>query len=281
MAGRGWLRATARAHAGALVILAGAAAVFSLAACSRPTAEQPLPGMCTPFRLVSSMPESGAQQVPVDAPIELRFSDFPDPDTVTLGTVQLSSGLQVRLGTFTVDLVDRSVRFDTRNYLSPNLTYLVTLTTAVTSLTGCATKATQLPFRTGPGPADPPPPPPVVPTLEADVLPVFAARCAGSTCHRQAAEAGGGCLATPAKGLSLCDQEARASLVGAAAIEVDGALRVVPGDAARSLLLRKLVPGPTGGPVPTTPGHRDPPDEPPLPTEELRLISDWIDQGAR
>ena len=55
--------------------------------------------------------------------------------------------------------------------------------------------------------------------------------------------------------------------------------RVEPGDASRSYLIRKIVPGPDGGPVPTTPGHRDPPDAP-LADADLRAISDWINGGA-
>jgi hypothetical protein len=270
MAGRGRLRATAT------ILLVACA---SASGCSRPTARQSLPGSCTPFELVSSLPEDGATGVPIDTGIDLRFSDFPEPETVDLNSLLLSSGVQTRLGDFRVDLITRSIRFDLRNWLWPNLTYVVTISSDVASMTGCPARSQQIRFRTGDGPTDPPLQPPRVPTLADDVLPIFAARCAGAACHRQPAEDGGGCLATPPKELSLCDPDARGALVQAPATEVAGMERVLPGDAARSYLLRKLVPGPSGGPVPTTPGHRDPPDAP-LDEDQLRVISDWIDGGA-
>jgi Bacterial Ig-like domain len=280
VAGRRWLRATAIA-AGAHLMTVGA-----LAGCSQPNARQDFPGACTPFELVSSVPEDGSSDVPTDAPVSLTFTDFPDPETVTLTSVVLSSGIQTRLGTFRVDLLTRSVRFDLRNQLQPQLTYLLTAFPQLTSLTGCAAKLAQRRFRTGDGPSDPPPQPPAVPTLAA-VLPIFAARCAGAACHRQPAADGvggdtgpDGCLPAPPKGLSLCDQDARAALVGAPATEVSGVKRVFPGDSSRSYLMRKLIPTSSGGPVPTTPGHRDPPGAAPLSDSELRLISDWIDGGA-
>jgi hypothetical protein len=55
---------------------------------------------------------------------------------------------------------------------------------------------------------------------------------------------------------------------------------VAPFDAARSYLIRKVVPGtPGGGPIPGTFGQREPPDGP-LPPDQLRALSDWIDGGA-
>ena len=55
---------------------------------------------------------------------------------------------------------------------------------------------------------------------------------------------------------------------------------VAPYNAARSYLIRKIVPAtPGGGPVPGTFGQREPPDAP-LPDDQIRAISDWIDGGA-
>jgi len=95
-----------------------------------------------------------------------------------------------------------------------------------------------------------------VPTLADDVLPILAARCGGGGLPPQAAEDGGGCLVDTAKALSLCDQDARAALVQAPATGVAGMQRVVPGDASRSYLIRKLVPVPAAARSRTTPGHR-------------------------
>jgi len=249
------------------------------AGCSRPADQQQFPGRCAPFVLVSSSPADQAQDLPIDAPIGLTFSDFPEPETVDLGSVVLSSGVQTRLGTFQVDLLTRSIRFRTRNWLNPDITYVLTVFPAVTSLTGCPTETVQLRFHTGDKPTDPPLPTPEVPPFS-QVLPIFADRCAGAACHRQTPEDGGGCLPAPAKGLSLCDQDAWSALVDADARELSGMKRVLAGDASRSFLMRKLIAGDNGGPVPTTPGHRDPPGLP-LDESTLRLISDWIDGGAK
>ena len=277
MWGRGPTDATTSA---AVLALAALVTGGGSSACSQTTNRQAFPGACSPFSVISSVPADGADQIPTDARLSLGFSDFPDPETVSLDTVLLSSGVQTRLGGLQVDLITRSIGFQIRNLLSPDLTYLVTVLSGVRSLEGCPVKVDQRKFHTGGGPTDPPPPPPPIPSLTSDVLPLFAARCGGSLCHRQPAEQGGGCLTAPAKGLSLCDSEAWGALVGAASTEVDGMRRVVPGDASRSFLMRKIIPGgPAGGPVPTTPGHRDPPDGP-LGDTELRLISDWIDAGA-
>jgi hypothetical protein len=217
--------------------------------------------------------------VPIDTPISLTFSDFPAPETVGLDSVVLSSGVQTRLGTFQVDLISRSIRFRGRNWLWPDLTYLLTIFPAVKSLTGCAAEAAQLRFHTGSGPGDPPPPPSAVPSF-GEVQSIFAARCAGAGCHLDAPEQGSGCRESPPKGLSLCAADAWTALVDADAREITGMKRVVAGDASRSFLMRKLIGGAGGGPVPTTPGHRDPPGLP-LDDSALRLISDWIDGGAR
>ena len=277
MAGRGWPGATpaARLTAGALFLLGGT----STLGCSQTTGRQPLPGACTPFTLVASEPAGGAQKVPLDSVVTLTFSDFPNPATATLDSVKLSSGVLTGFGGFQVDLITRSIRFRSRYWLWPDLTYLVTVLPALESLTGCAAETVQLSFHSGDGPSDPPVPAPATPAF-ADILPIFAARCGGATCHRPSA-GDDSCLATPAKGLSLCDADAWASLIDVDATEVSAMKRVVPGDASRSYLMRKLIPGgPAGGPIPSTPGHRDPPDAPPLDDVDLRALSDWIDGGA-
>jgi hypothetical protein len=189
----------------------------------------------------------------------------------------LSSGVYTRLGGFAVDFVTRSVRFAARNPLQADLTYRLTVTSTVRSLTGCPATDDQRRFATGDGPSNPPLPPPSVPAFSA-ILPIFAAHCGGGNCHRPDPD-DGTCLDTPAQGLSLCDRDGWAALVGADSTEQSGIKRVLPGDAARSYLIRKLVTGPNGGPVPTTLGQREPPSAP-LADAELRAISDWIDGGA-
>ena len=259
------------------LLAAGAALAGLTAGCSYPSAEQPQPGACTPLTVLSSVPDEDTGGVPTDAPISLAVSDFPDPDSVRLDTVLLSSGIYTRLGGFFVDFISQSIRFTPRNQLQANLTYVVTLTAGVRTLTGCSAKFDQRGFGTGNGPSDPTLAPPDVPTFGA-ILPIFGAHCGGAGCHRPEPD-DGSCLDAPAQGLSLCDRDAFAALVYADATELAGMKRVQPGDAARSFLIRKIVPGPNGGPVPTTPGHRDPPDAP-LAETDLRTVSDWINGGA-
>jgi len=264
------LRATLTAGASTALLAAAAG-------CSYPSAQQPLDGTCAPLTVLSSTPPDGASGLPTDGSIRLDMSDFPDPDSVRLDTVLLSSGVYTRLGGFFVDFITQSIQFAPRNSLQANLTYEVTVTSTVRSLTGCAAVADQRTFSTGAGPADPPVPGPEVPAWSA-ILPIFAARCAGGACHRPDPD-DGSCLDAPAQGLSLCDRDAYAALVYADATELAGMKRVLPRDPSRSYLIRKLVAGPGGGPVPTTPGHRDPPDAP-LADSDLRAISDWIYGGA-
>jgi hypothetical protein len=272
MTGRGRLHATTAA-----LLLAGPLLVGSPAGCSYPSGEQPEPGACAPMTVVESTPVDGAGNIPTDTSISLTLSGFPDPDSVRLDTVLLSSGVYTRLGGFFVDFITRSVQFTPRNQLQANLTYAVTVMPAVRSLTGCSAQSDQRTFRTGAGPSTPPLPPAETPPWSA-ILPIFAARCGGGNCHRPDPD-DGSCLDAPAQGLSLCDRDAWSALVYADATELAGMKRVQPGDASRSYLIRKIVPGPDGGPVPTTPGHRDPPDAP-LADTDLRAISDWINGGA-
>ena len=210
--------------------------------CSYPSAQQPEPGTCVPLTVVSSTPPDGATGLPTDGSIRLDMSDFPDPDSVRLDTVLLSSGIYTRLGGFVVDFITRSIQFAPRNPLQADLTYEVTVAPTVRSLTGCTAVSDQRTFSTGAGPADPPVPAPEVPAWSA-ILPIFAARCGGSQCHRPAPD-DGSCLDTPAQGLSLCDRDAYAALVSADATELAGMKRVRPGDASRSYLIPQDRPRP-------------------------------------
>jgi len=260
------------------VALAGSLALASSAGCSRPTDEQPRSGACATFEIVESAPAALSAAVPTNTDIRLTFSGYPDPDTIDGNDVILSSGLFTRFGRYDVDLLARQVRFTPLNPLTADITYVVTVLPDVRSLQGCATHEQQLKFQSGDGPmARPDPPPP--PAFTADVLPVLAASCGGGGCHRQSPNDGGGCLAAPAKGLSLCDADAFAALVGAPSQELVAMDRVAASDPSRSYLLRKLI-APDDAPiVPGTLGELMPPGLP-LEGAQLRLISDWIAGGA-
>ncbi len=211
--------------------------------------------------------------VPTDSLVNVAFSDYPDPDTVSVGTMLLTSGVFRVPEAYRVDLITRSVTMLPISELASNLGYSVTVMPGVRSLAGCAGQLAHAQFTTGDGPIGGSPPPP--PTF-ADIAPIFAARCAGN-CH---ADPDGGCLDAPVAGLSLCASDARNALIDVPSRENATLALVTPLGAARSYLIRKLVPsGPDGGPIPGVLGQREPPDGP-LPADQLRAISDWIDGGA-
>ena len=211
--------------------------------------------------------------MPTDSPIALMFSDYPDPDSVSLASLVVTSGPFRIPESYRVDLLTRSVWMTPISILTPELGYSITVSPVLKSLSGCSVTRAHAEFTTGTGPAGTAPPP--APTF-ADIAPIFPARCA-SNCH---ADPDGGCLPAPAAGVSLCLAEARQALVNVPSREVAKLVLVSPFSAARSYLMRKLIPdGPAGGPIPGTVGEREPPDEP-LSEDQLRAISDWIDGGA-
>jgi hypothetical protein len=224
--------------------------------------------------VASSSPPADGAGVPTDIVISVSFTDYPDPDTVGLGSMLLTTGVFRVPETYHLDLASKTVTMTPTGPLVTRLGYSVSVLAALRSLAGCAAMPELVSFVTGDGAAGRSAP--IVPTLSSDVQPIFDSRCAGN-CH---ADGSGGCLATPVSGLSLCAAEARDALVGAPSREVSGLLRVAPGDSARSYLLRKVLPATAGGgPIPTTLGEREPPGAP-LTATELATIAAWIDGGA-
>jgi hypothetical protein len=223
-----------------------------------------------------------AEDVPTNTPVNLTFSDYPDPDSLSSQGLVLTTGVFWYTGAYGVDLLSKTVRFRIPGLLRPDLGYSLNIGPSLRSLQGCPTSAQHRSFRTGAGPAPVPAAPPA-PTFADDVLSIFARSCGGAGCHRQTESEGGGCMENPAGALSLCDAEAFDALVRVPSRQIDRLLRVVPRDAARSYLLRKLLPATPDAdlapPLPTTLGHRDPPGGS-LTTDQLRAISDWIDDGA-
>jgi hypothetical protein len=235
------------------------------------------------LRVLSWTPPGGASNVPRDTVIRLVFDGYPDPDTVNLGGVIVTTGVFYNGGTYNVDLIEKTITFRAAIALRGLLGYNITVQPGLLSLHGCPAVMEQRSFRTSGTTSMPPPPPaPVVPFAE--VQPIFARSCGGSTCHRAVAQdvqtSPDGCLATPAGGLSLCDRQARAALVDVPSRQVSRLDLVKRNDSARSYLLRKLLPGDTvDRPAPGALGHRDPPGAP-LTTDELHAIARWIDAGA-
>jgi hypothetical protein len=241
--------------------------------CSYPTDITPFPGVCTPMVVTASSPSAESTGAPTDLVIWVGFSDYPDPGSVGLSSLLLTTGVFRVPETYHVDLANKAVLMTPVGFLDSDLGYTASVLPGVSSLAGCGVKATQIAFRTGAGPLDSPPAP--VPNF-ADVQPILDSRCAGG-CH---ADATGGCLPAPRAGLSLCAAEAREALVNIPSREVNSLLLVAPGDSARSYLLRKVLPATSGGgPIPGTLGEREPPGDP-LTSDLLDTLTAWIDGGA-
>jgi hypothetical protein len=253
-------------------------ALIALVSCSKPEGTQPFPGMCGPLQALTWEPKAFAQQVPRDAVIRITFDDYPDPDTVGAADFLLTTGVYWHTGVYGVDLIDKSIWFRAANPLRAELGYTVTVMPPLLSLQGCPTILAQRTFHTASALAMPAEPPAVA---FSDVQPILKRSCGGAGCHRAAPEEGGACLDAPAAGLSLCDRDAVDALVGVPSRQVSRLQLVEPRKAARSYLLRKLLPASDGGdgPAPTALGHRDPPGAP-LPEADLRTIARWIDVGA-
>jgi hypothetical protein len=103
-------------------------------------------------------------------------------------------------------------------------------------------------------------------TLSRDVQPIFTANCVFANCHDAASQ-------TEGQDLSSADR-AFASIVNVPSMEVDGLMRVKPGDSANSYLFHKI-----SQDNPEV-GTRMPQGRPPLSATEIDLIRRWIDGGA-
>ena len=184
-----------------------AVSAAALAACSATTDRVPYEGNCPPFELLTTSPSSNASDVPTNTDVTLYYSDFPDPETVNVDSIVLTSSRYRWTGHYNVDLVDKKIRFRPASPLQPNLTYTVTVFKNLGSLQGCTPSRDERRFfRTGsqPGPI---PGPATAPF--ADVLAIFGRSCAGATCHRPPEPSGPGpCTSKAPKDLSLCDAEA-------------------------------------------------------------------------
>lgn len=97
------------------------------------------------------------------------------------------------------------------------------------------------------------------------VQPIFNSNCASSGCHSSGSATGG---------LVLTEGQAFANIVNVPSVEQSSLMRVQPGDAEASYLVRKIR-GDAG-----ISGGRMPLNRAPLTSSEIQTIIDWVNQGA-
>lgn len=140
----------------------------------------------------------------------------------------------------------------------PWRTPIVLITALMTAAVAGCGGGSSPPSVTGPAPT-------AQPTLSTIQSQIFG-RC--TACHTNAGR-------TPEAGLNLLPGAAHGNLVNVASTTNPGQLRVIPGDPANSLLIRKL----EG--TPGTLGDRMPQGGPFLTPDQIALIREWIQLGAR
>jgi len=301
--------------------------VLALAACSTPTSkpaydDPPSAKLALSF---STDPPAFPDGVAIDATILIQLDDFPDPDTVSFGPVLLRSGKVNLDADLKVDLLHQQIRLHGRSLLQRGTTYEVVVASTVASFSERTPAATTTwSFTTGTQKANPPPPPTV---KFADVAAWLSARPLPATgCPAPMQPSLGSCapychtpcddLGRPRTPLRRLDLSADPSdpvygLLDVPSVGLEGTAaqipRVLPGDSAHSLLMRKLLGGGQKPSAADTPypmlradGRRMPlgnctvddagacltattPDDDfrhPLPTDVLERIQQWIDGGA-
>lgn len=103
------------------------------------------------------------------------------------------------------------------------------------------------------------------PLLATDLQPIFNKSCAFANCHD----------ASAAAGLDLSTGKAYANLVNVASTNDPAKVRVIPNEADSSYLYLKIVGDPGDGTL------RMPIGGNPLSANEIQLIKNWIDAGAK
>lgn len=125
--------------------------------------------------------------------------------------------------------------------------------------------ATLLLILTGCGKEKCPTEPTTDPSLATEIQPIFNKSCAFASCHD----------ASAAAGLDLSTGKAHANLVNVASTNDPAKVRVIPNDADSSYLYIKIIGDPGDGTLQMPIGGN------PLSDNEIQLIKNWIDAGAK
>lgn len=240
-------------------------------------AQRLAPGSSPPFTLVSTQPSPDQSDVPRNADIVLRFSDFPDPATLFYPWVSIGPRSDPVPFTSEVRLVDREVRFRPHRPLLAQTEIVVTVSRRLHALSGRPLgNSFRMVFRTGFA-LLPDAPVAIAPRLAELAGPsgIFAQRCAQAGCHRRD-EAG-----FAAAGLDFAQdpRSLREHVLSDRRGGLDALRWVDVGRPEASYLLRKLLAAQPEAFVRIT-GSAMPLAQPPLSSDALRTIETWIRMGA-
>lgn len=231
--------------------------------------------------------------VPRNERFLVQLDDYPDPDSVGYGPITLRSGRLSFDIDVSIDFVGRAIVVTPRSPLAPGIQYdlVVSGLTALDDRLQTADVVGSV--RVGPDDGDPFPAPPAR-TWVADVQP-FLGTCAPG-CHSMVSATMRPWTPTRLLDLTGDPRDPVFGLINVQSVGLRGTpvplARVTPGDPARSVLLRKLIGGSPAAdsqdppyPALRVDGRRMPinldesPKEP-LPESQLRIVQDWIAEGA-
>jgi hypothetical protein len=232
-----------------------------------------------------------------NALIRIVCDDYPDPDAVAFGTVLLRSGRVNLDADLRVDLPGRAILLQPRAPLEPQTSYEVFVAPQVRALDGREVGGAGATAQLTVGTTLAPPPQKPARVTWNDQVQGLLMDCA-PFCH--APEDASGRPRAPARQLDFTrsPDDPIFGLIGVLSVGLSGTpyplARVVPGDSARSALLRKVLGGDRrlasedapypemrvdGRRMPLPLNDGDPPP-PPLRDDQVRLLQQWIDDGA-
>lgn len=241
--------------------------------------------------------------VPRNERFLVQLDDYPDPDSVSYGPLTLHSGRLNFDIDVSIDFVGRAIIVTPRSLMAPGAQYDLVASSLVALDERVQAGDVVGSVRVGPDDGDPFPAP-AARTWTADVEPILG-ECA-RYCHSTIGLSGSAWSPTRQLDITIPKDDGTPDdprdpvygLIGVPSVGLRGTpfqlLRVAPGDPARSVLLRKLIGGSPQAdsqdppyPAMRVDGRRMPlnldateSSGTPLSEDQLRIIQDWILEGA-
>lgn len=224
-----------------------------------------------PLRVLSVNVQDEETDVPRNRTIEVTFNQPLDPQSLDDAKMKLASGSLRVSADVRHDALTRTLQFDPRSDLRSDLWYEFSMDGFPLSIMGTqyVNDPLEIRFRTGDGTEEDPPAPTRV-VFQEDVWPIIGA--GGCACHNETSRAME----------FVIHDDPESFLVGSVATgsrEWPGWQVIEPGRHDSSYLIYKLLGDERLG-LPTIMGDRMPPVGPALSMDEIRIIRDWIEQGA-